>query len=77
MYRSSRTEPEKRVELKNEVLRMDFDPRTSDTMYNYIHIRRPDTGQWERVHNFGVDARNLAAGREADQHHRDVPGSTP
>lgn len=57
MYRSSRTEPEKRVELKNEVLRIDFDPRTSDTMYNYIHIRRPDTGQWERMHNFGIDAR--------------------
>jgi hypothetical protein len=59
MYRSSRTEPEKRVELKNELLWLDFDPRTSDTMYNYIHVRRPDTGKWERVHNFGIDARTF------------------
>ena len=47
--------PERRVELRNECLRMDFDPRTSDTMYNYIWVKRPDTGQWERLHNFGVD----------------------
>ena len=36
-------------------MRLDFDPRTSDTMYNYIWVKRPDTGQWERVHNFGID----------------------
>jgi len=53
--RSARKQPEDRLELSNEVLRLDFDPRTSDTMYNYIWLRRPDPGRWERVHNFGVD----------------------
>jgi hypothetical protein len=43
--------PEKRIELGNPSLRLDFDPRTSDTMYNYIWIRRPDTGRWLPVHN--------------------------
>lgn len=38
-------------------MRLDFDPRTSDTFYNYIHVRRPDTGQWQRVYNFGIDVR--------------------
>ena len=46
---------EDRLELRNQAMRIDFDARTSDTMYNYIHLLRPDTGQWERVHNFGVD----------------------
>ncbi len=52
---STRTTPEKRVPLANGALRLDFDPRTSGTDYNYIWVRRPDTGRWERVHNFGVD----------------------
>lgn len=50
-----REEPEERVEVGNEVIRLDFDPRTSDTMYNYIWLKRPDTGRWERVHNLGID----------------------
>ncbi len=50
-----REEPETRVEVGNEAIRLDFDPRTSDTMYNYIWLKRPDTGRWERVHNFGID----------------------
>ena len=53
--RSTRTTPEKRVYLENQALRLDFDPRTSGTDYNYIWVRRPGTGRWERVHNFGVD----------------------
>jgi hypothetical protein len=50
-----RKEAEGRVEVGNEVIRLDFGPRTSDTMYNYIWVRRPDGGSWERVHNFGID----------------------
>ena len=50
-----REEPEERVVVGNEVIRLDFDPRTSDTMYNYIWLKRLDTGRWERVHNFGID----------------------
>ena len=62
MSQSSRSTPEPRVDLRNEALRIDFDPRTSDTMYNYIHLRRPDTSQWERVHNFGIDVRGYRTG---------------
>ena len=53
--RSTRTTPEARARLANATLRLDFDPRGSDTGYNYIWVRRPDTGRWERVHNFGID----------------------
>ena len=53
----ARQQPQRRVELSNAALSLDFDPRTSDTMYNYIHVRRPDTGQFVRVHNFGIDVR--------------------
>jgi inosine-uridine nucleoside N-ribohydrolase len=52
---STSTAPEKRVQLGNQNLRLDFDPRTSGTDYNYIWVRRPGTDRWERVHNFGVD----------------------
>ncbi len=52
---STRTIVEARVRLENQGLRLDFDPRTSDTSYNYIWVRRPGDGRWERVHNFGVD----------------------
>ncbi|HHN46672.1 MAG TPA: hypothetical protein ENN09_04450 [Planctomycetes bacterium] len=55
MYKSSRDEPETRFELRNDVLHIDFDPRTSDTMYNYIWVRHPSLKSWERVHNFGID----------------------
>jgi hypothetical protein len=104
----ARREAEGRVEVGNEMIRLEFDPRTSDTMYNYIWVRRPESGtagqdrpwhtaegraggqdrpwhtppdtavspspqpsprgrggesegegrqpgQWERVHNFGID----------------------
>ena len=50
-----REEPEERMQIGNEAIRLDFDPRTSDTMYNYICLNRPDTGRWDRVHNFGID----------------------
>ncbi|MGA2033439.1 MAG: hypothetical protein ABSG68_14385 [Thermoguttaceae bacterium] len=53
--RSTRTTPEKRVQLENRALRLDFDPRTSGTDYNYIWVRRPGADRWERIHNFGVD----------------------
>ena len=33
-------------------------------MYNYIWVRRPDTGAWERVHNFGTDVRAFRSGTE-------------
>ena len=52
---STRKTPETRVQLENGALRLDFDPRTSGTDYNYIWVRRPGTDRWERVHNFGVD----------------------
>ncbi|MGA2258554.1 MAG: hypothetical protein ABSG53_28145, partial [Thermoguttaceae bacterium] len=52
---SMRAEPEKRLPLQNELLRLDFDPRVSDTAYNSIWVRRPGTDAWERVYNFGVD----------------------
>ena len=39
-----RKEAEGRVEVGNEVMRLEFDPRTSDTMYNYIWVRRTDSG---------------------------------
>ena len=48
---------EGREHLQNEWIRLDFDRRTSDTMYNYVWVRRPDTGEWVRLHNFGVDVR--------------------
>lgn len=54
---TTRTIAEPRLTLGNDALRIDFDPRTSDTMYNYLWVRRPDTGAWERPHNFGVDVR--------------------
>ncbi|MFB3894226.1 MAG: hypothetical protein ACE15C_19650 [Phycisphaerae bacterium] len=57
---ANRNEP--RVLLANEAIRLDFDPRTSDTMYNYIHVRRQDDGRWERLHNFGVDVRCFMVG---------------
>ncbi len=50
-----REKPEERGVVGNEAIRLDFDPRTSDTMYNYIWLKRPDTGRWERVHNLGID----------------------
>ena len=59
---STRRTPEPRVVLANETLRLDFDPRTSDTMYNYIWVRSASTGEWERLHNFGVDVRALKTG---------------
>jgi inosine-uridine nucleoside N-ribohydrolase len=59
--RSIRTTPEKRVQLENQALRLDFDPRTSGTDYNYIWVRRPGTDRWERVHNFGVDVGSFDA----------------
>ena len=46
-----------RLCLQNDNLRLEFDPRTSDTMYNYLWVRRPDNGIWMRVHNFGIDVR--------------------
>lgn len=70
MPTSTRKQPEPRVELANAVLRLDFDPRTSDTMYNYIHVRRPDSGRWERVYNFGVDVRVVQAGKPQNE----IPG---
>jgi len=65
MAGSTRATAEARVEIGNDALRLSFDPRTSDTMYNYIDVRRRDTGQWERVHNFGIDVRgyNTADGQ--------------
>jgi hypothetical protein len=65
--KSTRSTPESRIQLGNDVLRLDFDPRTSDTMYNYIHIRRPDTGKWERPHNFGIDVRAPRSGGQHDE----------
>ena len=56
MNASRRETPEARVELRNDILRIDYDPRTSDTMYNYIWVKRPSTGEWERCYNFGIDA---------------------
>lgn len=52
---AARKKAEERIVIGNETIRLDFDPRTSDTMYNYIWVRRPETNQWERLHNFGVD----------------------
>jgi inosine-uridine nucleoside N-ribohydrolase len=60
--RSTRTTPEARVQLANPTLRLDFDPRGSDTGYNYIWVRRPGTDRWERVHNFGIDVGSYDAG---------------
>ena len=62
-----RPQPEARVSLMNEALKLDFDARTSDTMYNYVWVRRPDTGRWERLHNFGVDVRVRQAGEPLDE----------
>jgi hypothetical protein len=59
MPASSRAKPEKRVELANPAIKLDFDPRTSDTMYNYIWVKRPGDGVWERAYNFGVDVRGF------------------
>lgn len=58
MSKSRRSRAEKRVEIGNEQIRVDFDARTSDTMYNYVWVRQPETGEWERVHNFGIDVRS-------------------
>jgi inosine-uridine nucleoside N-ribohydrolase len=60
--RSTRTTPEKRLQLENASLRLDFDPRTSGTDYNYIWVRRPGTDRWERIHNFGVDVGSFDSG---------------
>ena len=46
---------ETRAYLENARLRLDFDRRTSDTMYNYIWVRNPLSGELERVYNFGCD----------------------
>ena len=54
-FHSTRATAETRVRLENQSLRLDFDPRTSGTDYNYIWVRRPGTDRWERIHNFGVD----------------------
>ena len=59
---STRTQLEPRVQLENQVLRLDFDPRTSATDYNYIWLRRPGTDRWERLHNFGVDVQAYESG---------------
>ncbi|MGD0089490.1 MAG: hypothetical protein ABSE73_06175 [Planctomycetota bacterium] len=58
---------EERIPLANEALKLDFDPRTSDTMYNYVWVRRLGTGAWERLHNFGVDVRVRQAGKQLDE----------
>ncbi|MFH1707826.1 MAG: hypothetical protein ABIF71_07905 [Planctomycetota bacterium] len=57
MLLSTRTTPEPRVILENAHIKVDFAPRTSDTMYNYIWVRNAISGEWERVHNFGIDIR--------------------
>lgn len=62
-----RPQPEERIPLRNEALWLDFDPRTSDTMYNYLWVRRPDTGRWERLHNFGADVRVRQAGEPLNE----------
>ena len=62
-----RPQPEERIPLMNAAIKLDFDPRTSDTMYNYIWVRRPSTGNWERLHNFGVDVRVRQAGKPLDE----------
>ena len=54
---------EQRVVVGNGAIRLDFDPRTSDTMYNYIWLRRPTTEPWLRVHNFGIDVRSWRRGQ--------------
>ncbi|MBA3709143.1 MAG: hypothetical protein H0W83_10035, partial [Planctomycetes bacterium] len=41
--------------LANDQVRLDFDLRTCDTMYNYVWVRNPGTDAWERRYNFGVD----------------------
>src|SRR4051812_27195261 len=41
--------------LANAALRLDFDLRTSDTMYNYVWLRNPRSGGFERLYNFGSD----------------------
>ena len=64
--RSTRTTPETRVQLENQALRLDFDPRTSGTDYNYIWVRRPGGNRWERVHNFGVDVGSYDSGDQRE-----------
>jgi len=54
---------ERRIVIGNDRIRLDFDPRTSDTMYNYIWVWRPDTERWLRVHNFGIDVRSYLRGK--------------
>ncbi len=71
---STRTTPEKRVQLENQNLRLDFDPRTSGTDYNYIWVRRPGTERWERIHNFGVDVGSYDS---ADQQEMNFIGINP
>lgn len=46
-----------RISLGNESLRLEFDPRTSDTMYNYIWVKQGDGiwTNWVRAYNFGID----------------------
>jgi hypothetical protein len=51
----ARREGKDRYTLGNDLLRLDFDLRTSDTMYNYIWARNPRSGEFERVYNFGCD----------------------
>ena len=71
---STRTTPEKRVQLENQNLRLDFDPRTSGTDYNYIWVRRPGTERWERIHNFGVDVGSYdSADQQEMNFHRHQP----
>jgi inosine-uridine nucleoside N-ribohydrolase len=64
--RSTRSQPEARVALENDSLRLDFDPRASDTAYNYLWLRRPRTDRWERVYNFGVDVHAPEANDQRD-----------
>jgi len=44
-----------RYVLGNELIRLDFDLRTSDTMYNYVWVKSATTGEFERLYNFGCD----------------------
>jgi len=64
--RSTRAQPETRVLLENKVLRLDFDPRASDTAYQYIWLKRPGTDRWERLFNFGIDVHAPESGDQRD-----------
>ncbi|HYE04484.1 MAG TPA: hypothetical protein VEL07_03080 [Planctomycetota bacterium] len=44
-----------RLQIGNDLVRLDFDLRTSDTMYNYVLVWNEAVGAFERRYNFGVD----------------------